>query len=851
MFEDTANLVFFRIYFEELNSYGLLDDDEEKIFPNISEQSESMYSLLQKSNINYSIPSDLAQKYIDGRNGKTSELGKLYYYFFPLIASEANSANNTISQSFFISYEVDESNEIKGNELYFNFPRISDDFIQNNNFFPYNNLIAPRVLNNSMCQDFYDNEENNNKFLHDNWFIYPDCQFRNQNLTEIDIKSLHLNENNRGSINKTNIMSLQTYLKNGENKKFILNLIFFMGQIKIANQNIQDSVFLIANQSSNNIKFSDNQTYVLNYNDIVEVALSTELDEYFHYGLSSVDYNFYSEGVFYDNIDINELYEPSNKYSTIEGFEFDMRYFSSFYLYIKLFQKSNYTTEYMETDHINYYIFNDSEQIKEICSKFNFKLYIDSLEDSDIDCFSEKNLLYYSKENINTFFSEGYTLPYCICLPLYCIKNLDNNIDMENLELADEIILPEQCQNNLLYYNNEIEDYSGNAKITDIRDIKLRIGENLNDQLESQYFKFTFEQKQLNGGLSFVMVSIINNDSMKKILTEFMEKLNSLTDKFTIISSVEIVVVFFLISTLIILYIYSLSKVIYEYEKKAYFYLKKLTDNKDKTELQKKSEENSSLFDKNNYEELPLLNNENNYEKNVEENELIDDLYKIYSKFYRLSENKFMEEVERQQKNKNLVKIDILNKSNELFHLFVKLAMYIPHFKLDINIDYDFYKDSKLIQNFLKCVSKKNNTNEDKEQILYTKSILKELLSTELINDYGFITNLNFNYMTNINLNVKKEEKNYIQDAIFKKVEEMAKNNSDDNIYAKNIKDDFNIENIKIVFKNKNLVMKKIEEKFEQDDYLNLSKLESYFNETLINSFYNYTKKIITEESNS
>ena len=850
MFEDTANLIFFKIYFEELNSYGLLSDDDEKIFPDISDQSESVYELLEQPNSIYSIPSNMSKQYIDSREDKLSELGKLYYYFFPLIVSETYSANSPINQSFFISYEVDEDNDIKGNELYFNFPRISDDFIQNNNFFPYNNLIAPRVLNNSKCQELYKNEENN-LFIHDNWFIFHDCQFRNQSLREIDIKSLHLNENNRGSINKTNIMSLQTYLKNSENKKIILNLIFFMGQIKIANQNIQDSVFLIYNQSINNKKFSDNLTYVLNFNDIVEVALSTELDEYFHYGLSSVDYNFYSEGVFYDNIDINELYEPSNKYSTIEGFEFDMRYFSSFYLYIKLFQKSNYTTEYMETDHINYYIFNDSEQIKEICSKFNFKLYIDSLEDSDIDCFSEKNLLYYSKENINTFFSEGYTLPYCICLPLYCIKNLDNNIDMENLELADEIILPEQCQNNLLYYNNEIEDYSGNAKITDIRDINLRIGENLNDQLESQYFKFTFEQKQLNGGLSFVMVSIINNDSMKKILTEFMEKLNSLTDKFTIISSVEIVVVFFLISTLIILYIYSLSKVIHEYEKKAYFYLKKLTDNKDKTELQKKSEENSSLFDKNNYEELPLLNNENNYEKNVEENELIDDLYKIYSKFYRLSENKFMEEVERQQKNKNLVKIDILNKSNELFHLFVKLAMYIPHFKLDINIDYDFYKDSKLIQNFLKCVSKKNNTNEDKEQILYTKSILKELLSTELINDYGFITNLNFNYMTNINLNVKKEEKNYIQDAIFKKVEEMAKNNSDDNIYDKNIKDDFNIENIKIVFKNKNLVMKKIEEKFEQDDYLNLSKLESYFNETLINSFYNYTKKIITEESNS
>ena len=64
------------------------------------------------------------------------------------------------------------------------------------------------------------------------------------------------------------------------------------------------------------------------------------------------------------------------------------------------------------------------------------------------------------------------------------------------------------------------------------------------------------------------------------------------------------------------------------------------------------------------------------------------------------------------------------------------------------------------------------------------------------------------------------------------------------------MKDDFNIDNIKIVFKNKNLIMKKLEEKFEQDDYLNLSKLESSFNTTLINSFYNYTKKIINEESN-
>ena len=45
--------------------------------------------------------------------------------------------------------------------------------------------------------------------------------------------------------------------------------------------------------------------------------------------------------------------------------------------------------------------------------------------------------------------------------------------------------------------------------------------------------------------------------------------------------------------------------------------------------------------------------------------------------------------------------------------------------------------------------------------------------------------------------------------------------------------------------------MKKIEDKFEQDDYLNIGKLESAFNITLIYSFYNYAKKIITDESNT
>ena len=50
LFDDTANLVFFQIYFQELKEYGLFDEDEEKIFPNISQQDEKIFSLLKNNN---------------------------------------------------------------------------------------------------------------------------------------------------------------------------------------------------------------------------------------------------------------------------------------------------------------------------------------------------------------------------------------------------------------------------------------------------------------------------------------------------------------------------------------------------------------------------------------------------------------------------------------------------------------------------------------------------------------------------------------------------------------------------------------------------------------------------------
>ena len=390
-----------------------------------------------------------------------------------------------------------------------------------------------------------------------------------------------------------------------------------------------------------------------------------------------------------------------------------------------------------------------------------------------------------------------------------------------------------------------------NDERIDSDDIKLTLTESLDDFLENQCFKFTHEKKILNGGLNFVMISIITNENMKKILFDFVENLNIQQTVFICVIISGTIFLFILITILLIIFILSISNAINNYIEKSYLFLKKLADCKNKNELEKKLDGNIANKDKNNFETIPLLLEENIEQKNINDNELLDDLYKIYCKFYKLSGNSLLEVLENKQKMKNLVKIKNLSESNELFKLFVKLSLYIPQFKLDINMDYNFYQDSKLIQNFNRNFAKKSNNHEDKEQILYTKSIIQELLSTELITDYGFITNLNFNYMTNINYKNKNEKKNNIQSAIFKRVEEINKKKLDENLKDKNGKDGFNIDNIKIVFKNKNLIMKKLEDKFEQDDYLNLSKLESAFNTTLINSFYNYTKKIIHGESNS
>ena len=63
-------------------------------------------------------------------------------------------------------------------------------------------------------------------------------------------------------------------------------------------------------------------------------------------------------------------------------------------------------------------------------------------------------------------------------------------------------------------------------------------------------------------------------------------------------------------------------------------------------------------------------------------------------------------------------------------------------------------------------------------------------------------------------------------------------------IEDENIKD-----NLKIIWKEKNKVLEELENNFENDDYLKKEKLREIFDSFLVNTYYKYLEKILSNPS--
>ena len=219
----------------------------------------------------------------------------------------------------------------------------------------------------------------------------------------------------------------------------------------------------------------------------------------------------------------------------------------------------------------------------------------------------------------------------------------------------------------------------------------------------------------------------------------------------------------------------------------------------------------------------------------------MSDLFKSFCIYYNISEeqlNKFMnnlnDENELSEENKR-----IISNENELFQFLRIISIYIPKFKLNVSMDYNCYINEKLNINYLKSITKSQWGN--KQKIMLTQSVIFEFLSTKNIEDCGLITNFNFKYITNIDLNSRKD--NSIRYSLFNFAEKESKEENKYYTIEENNKN-----NVKIIWKEKNKMLDEFENSFENDDYLKKEKLITYFDSFIINVYYKYLKKIISVE---
>ena len=217
-FDDKSKGLFFKFYLEELISLGLLDDDKVKIFPNISNITNTFYKFIEEEENNnsiYSISSNISKKYIDERNDSFSELAKIYFHFYPLLSSEGIMSDSHVNQAYLIAYEIDNNKNILGDELYFNFPRLFKENLKDNIFSAGSNLKSPKICKQKQTYKL------NNNYYEGNYFTIQDYEFRKASSKEnnFEINIWHLNDISKGNISKSSIESMQMYFNEKKKEK--------------------------------------------------------------------------------------------------------------------------------------------------------------------------------------------------------------------------------------------------------------------------------------------------------------------------------------------------------------------------------------------------------------------------------------------------------------------------------------------------------------------------------------------------------------------------------------------------------------------------------------------------------
>ena len=815
--ESISNLMFIHIYNAEMINHKIL---EEPSITSIKNFSEEMYENISFKNYNYTIGKEEVENYLDNNNSVNNlqELLKLYFVFLPNIALKYNEMGNKFLESFLIVYEYNETTLNYSDLQYFNFPKEVVQICPSHNFINDNMFTEPFIANDYVSV----NNENGEDFFRENWFYEKDYEFRKtakHTISSIDIENYHKLLGSK--LNRAYFLNLHLYFSHN-NKSFIYHSVNLFQFTYFTLNTTEYFLFVMENSTKNAMenfkKFSDNSTFLVTSSSINAISLSENFQKYFNFGMKRNNSLFFFDGQNYETFDVELFNQIEKYYTTIKIINSDIKIFTTLYFYTMFFQryealndKSNYNKEVFSL--FNYTNKND---IESICSEIDYDALYNEVQYIINRNFDKEfyiyDYLYKSQEEKNELLDEFKDFPYCITVPFYCIEK--SYFKDKKIVYKKEINLPKKCY-------VDIQGFNINSNTTD-NDLSISIEYQNLDYLRN---------------LSFISFALINGSEEVKNQRELKNKIEKLNNFILIITSFFSMLLFISIFILLKVKYFRFTNIIFKFEKKFH-------ENYFMYNSEKKKEKNNLLINNlnNNYEDNN--NNKNQIDENSTllslnskkaiDNSLLDELFIIFCDFYNFNPENYFKNIEKRDAYYiKKAKYKIIKKKNELFYLLALISEISIKFKLNVNIsNLNLYENAKLNIKFLKDVVNIH----DKKNIESTQNILYEILSTEIIEDYGLILNLRFNYLSynknNYNLfSIKKV--NFDTDYI--------KNNSFNNNDMKTVK----------LYGKKNFeILSELEKFFEDDDYLKLENLKKQFDTFLINVYDKYINQIYQETNN-
>jgi hypothetical protein len=165
--------------------------------------------------------------------------------------------------------------------------------------------------------------------------------------------------------------------------------------------------------------------------------------------------------------------------------------------------------------------------------------------------------------------------PYCICLPLYCIKNNNRNIDLNKIEFSDYISLPSKCQAYYNRYLNGISKLYKSQKIKYRSNLTINYGlnnlysfeKNIKNIFEDEYYIFLNVVTKKFLSINFFGTIIVNNTNLENIYSIFVTNIDTMKAYFLLIILIGFFVVFLVQNIIFIIKIKKVINIILDYQK--------------------------------------------------------------------------------------------------------------------------------------------------------------------------------------------------------------------------------------------------------------------------------------------